>query len=416
MNVHDIREEEKVTERAIADGETASHFDNRLTPGSNEGDDLLALFLGTSGDKAPASDEPPDLPAPPESLYDSDLRYCEAALTRLRGRSRAGDTSELRFEANPVSATLTLDAPEDLRHRFGYFPRETIPENWRFVLTSDRGRMNEAIAESRRDEATWPRQHYLWRLHPVVAWLNDRMLAAFGRHEAPVLAGVPGLRTGRDRVRGLRPRAEPQEPPPRLRVDWRHLPGREIRVADDVRRRDSNAPDSVAPGTPIANRGLPVDVDALARLLPAAVEEARRHVVERRNRFESVINAKLDEELNALEKLRARRFAQLELKLEQSAQPAAHKTHREERARRDIDEVFNDYWEWIEDTMTTEETPWLKVICAMVGEGTTVVTDSATTVHRLVRRRPKIPELDYSLKRSAWEPVRTSRNSLPVTR
>ena len=51
MNVHDIREEEKVTERAIADGETASHFDNRLTPGSNEGDDLLALFLGTSGDK-----------------------------------------------------------------------------------------------------------------------------------------------------------------------------------------------------------------------------------------------------------------------------------------------------------------------------------------------------------------------------
>ena len=29
MNVHDIREEEKMTERAIADGETASHFDSR---------------------------------------------------------------------------------------------------------------------------------------------------------------------------------------------------------------------------------------------------------------------------------------------------------------------------------------------------------------------------------------------------
>ena len=27
----------------------------------------------------------------------------------------------------------------------------------------------------------------------MVAWLNDRILAAFGRHEAPVLAGVPGL-------------------------------------------------------------------------------------------------------------------------------------------------------------------------------------------------------------------------------
>ena len=62
-------------------------------------------------------------------------------------------------------------------------------------------------------------------------------------------------------------------------------------------------------------------------------------------------------------------LTQLELKLEQSAQPAAHKTHREERARRDIDEVLNDYLEWIQDTMTTERTPWLKVICATVSDG-----------------------------------------------
>ena len=57
----------------------------------------------------------------------------------------------------------------------------------------------------------------------------------------------------------------------------------------------------------------------------------------------------------------------------------AHKTHREDRARRDIDEVFNDYLEWVQETMTAERTPWLKVICVMVGGGTTVVTDSAST-------------------------------------
>ena len=122
-------------------------------------------------------------------------------------------------------------------------------------------------------------------------------------------------------------------------------------------------------GTPIANRGQPVDVEALARLLPVAVEEAWRHIVERRNRFEDVVNARLDEELKALEQLRARRFAQLELKLEQSTQPAAHKAHQEERARRDIDEIFDDYLEWIQESMTTEKAPWLKVICVMVGDG-----------------------------------------------
>ena len=53
--------------------------------------------------------------------------------------------------------------------------------------------MAEAIVESRRAESAWPSLHYLWRLSPVVGWLNDRMLAAVGRFEAPVLAGVPGL-------------------------------------------------------------------------------------------------------------------------------------------------------------------------------------------------------------------------------
>ena len=375
MNKHDIREEEKVTEQAIADGETASEFDNRLAPGSNEGDDLLALFLGTSGDTPPASDQPPDLPPPPRSLYENDLRYCEAALTRLQGRSRAGHASELRFEADSASATLTLDAPEDLRHRFGYFPREIVPENWRFVLTSNRDRMNEAIAESRRDEATWPRQHYLWRLHPVVAWLNDRMLAAFGRHEAPVLAGVPGLAPDETVfvVSGLVPNRKSHP----LVYEWVGITFRSERFVslttfDEVIERTG-----LGGGTAIANRGQPVDVATLARLLPSAVEEARRHIVERRNEFEDVINAKLDEELKALEQLRARRFAQLDLKLEQSIQPAAHKIHREERARRDIEEVFDDYLEWIQETMTTERTPWLKVICAMVGNATEAVTNSA---------------------------------------
>ena len=226
--------------------------------------------------------------------------------------------------------------------------------------------MNEAIAESRCDEATWPRQHYLWRLHPVVAWLNDRMLAAFGRHEAPVLAGVSGLAPEETVfvVSGLVPNRKSHS----LVYEWVGITLRgenfvSLTTFDEVIERTG-----LGGGAQIANRGQPVDVEALARLPPVAVEQARRHIVERRNRFEEVVNAKLDEELKALEQLRARRFVQLELKLEQSVQPAAHKAHREERARRDIKEVFDDYWEWIEDTMTTEKTPWLKVICAMVGD------------------------------------------------
>ena len=188
MGVYDIEDEEAITRDAIAAGERAERFDARLTPASSDGEDLLALFLGTKRSEDEPPTETPDLPPAPMSLFESDVAYCETALHRLREKDRA-----LRFETDVTGSVLTLDAPDDLRRRFGYFPREVFPENGRFALTADRNRMRDAIAHSRRDETAWPTLHYLWRLNPVVGWLNDRMLAAFGRHEAPVLAGVPNL-------------------------------------------------------------------------------------------------------------------------------------------------------------------------------------------------------------------------------
>lgn len=52
MRVYDIQEEEKLTAKGISDGIGAEAFEARLTPENNEGEDLLALFLGTAGTRA----------------------------------------------------------------------------------------------------------------------------------------------------------------------------------------------------------------------------------------------------------------------------------------------------------------------------------------------------------------------------
>ena len=244
---------------------------------------------------------------------------------------------------------------EDLRRRFGFFPREVAPEHWRFVLTSDPQRMGEAIAESRRDEAAWPRVHYLWRLNPVVGWLNDRMSAAFGRHEAPVLAGVPGLAPDETVfvLSGLVPnrRSHP------LVYEW-------ICVAYRGGRFEALAPfggllartglgrGPVANRAPAANRGLAANgglavnggrsayLDALQRRLPEAVAKAREWIIGRRNAFEKRINAKLDHAVAALDELKARRLRQLELQLAGSGQAEAFKRARAERSRHEVEERF----------------------------------------------------------------------------
>ena len=256
-----------------------------------------------------------------------------------------------------------MDAPEDLRDRFAHMPPEIAPEKWRFVLTTASRRMAEAVAASRRDERTWPREHYLWRLHPVVDWLTDRMAATFGRHEAPVLAGIPGLATGETAFvfAGLVPnrRGHP------LIHEW---------IA--VRR----GPHGFAPPEPfddfrrqirlgsrdLPNRLAPVDIPALQGLLPGAVEAASTWFANRRNEFEDAINTQLNEAVAALDTLKANKQRQLASRLADSAMAEPLKRARHAAALQDIEDIFDDYLCWIEDAMTTEERPWVSVVCTIV--------------------------------------------------
>ena len=354
MGVHDIEEEQKVTTRTIAAGTQAAAFDATLTPAENEGGSLLALFTGGN---APVSHLIE--PAPPPSLYADDLAYCEAALHRLRDKN-----ADLRFEIDAAAKTLTLDAPEDLRHRFAQQPSEAAPEHWRFVLTTARSRMADAIAESRRDERAWPREHYLWRLHPVVEWLNDRTAAAFGRHEAPVLAGIPGLASTETAFvfAGLVPnrRGHP------LLHEWIavcHEPsGFAAPQPFEALRRRIGLGDRLLP-----NRQESVDVAALERLLPEAVQAANACFAKRRNEFEDAINDKLNGAVAALDGLKNRRLRQLDLRLDRSALAEPLKEARRKSAESEIDGIFGDYLQWIEDVMTTEDRPWVSVVCLLVG-------------------------------------------------
>ena len=370
MDVHDIDEEEEITRKAVARGESDTDFDHRWTPKTNEGESLLAMFLqpdGDEGERPPAATPPPP---PPLSLFQSELDYCAAALHRLQAagaeNGSAGGASvgatRLRFAVDPESETLTLDAPEELVARYSYLPPEVLPDSRRFVLTTSRIRMSEAIAESRRAESAWPRVHYLWRLSPVVAWLNDRVLAAFGRSEAPILAGVPGL--ARDEAVFVFSGLVPNRKSHPLVHEW-------IAVSFRGTEFSGLIPfETLIERTGVGHRAIPnlqqpSDVAALSRLLPGAVGRAQAHFKERRNAFEAIVNAKLDEEVRALDEFVARQRRQLELDLAHSRQAEHFRRRRDEQARQDIDDIHDEYWAWISETMTTEPHPWIKVICAM---------------------------------------------------
>ena len=375
MNQYDVEAEEDVTRRAIAAGERAEDFDSRLTPETSEGDELMALFLGTAsantGEKTDDRDALGQSSRPdqdgqhddstPKSLFASDLAYVDAALEHLRDAH-----PELDPRVDRESQTLTLDAPADLQARFRQAPPEIRPDTWRFVLTADREAMEDRIAESRRHESHWPQVHYLWRLNPVVQWLNDRMLASFGRHEAPVLAGVPGLVPGEAVFVVAGQVANRQGQP--LVSEWIAIPswGSD---ATDVEPFAGFAERIGLGRTPFANVGAEVDVEQLMAVLPAVVELAQMWVGDEARKFGTRMGAERDRELEALAALQNRRTEQIEARRRSShqLQIAGIANWRAETELEGVEEAFADYCRWVEDTMTIADAPQVSVVAVLTG-------------------------------------------------
>ena len=379
MNQYEVEAEEDVTRRAIQSGETAEDFDTRLTPKTSEGDELMALFMGTPPTaKTEATDNQIALgqlirpernghsresgDTAPGSIFASDLAYVEAALEHLREAH-----PELDSDVDRPSRTLRLDAPADLQARFQQAPPEIRPKAWRFVLTADTEAMEVRIAESRRHESDWPQVHYLWRLNPVVQWLNDRMLASFGRHEAPVLAGVPGLEPG-EAVFVMSGQVSNRKGQP-LVSDWIAIPswGSE---AMDLEPFTEFAERIGLGHTPFANMGAEVDVKQLQDALPEAVELARLWVGDEADKYAGLMEAERDRELEALAALQNRRKGQIEAKRRSShqLQLAGIANWRAEAELQEVEEAFTDYAGWVEDTMSVASAPQISVVAVLTGK------------------------------------------------
>ena len=365
MNMHSIEAEEEITEDAIAEGKKASDFDRQLQPKADEGDELMEMFV--TGGASPGSDGAP-VPAPATasvqpkaglSVFHGDLAYCEAALHHLRG-----DDPGLSFEVERESGSLALDAPGDLRFRFDQFPREVRPENWRFELTTDRKQMGIAIEDSRKNEQSWPRKHYLWRLNPVVAWIDDRMLAAFGRHEAPVMAGVPGLMPDEAAFgfSGLVPNRKSHP----LVYEWGAVILKNGQFSECIPFASLLERTGLHRGQ-IPNRNAEVDFEALASMLPAAVLKASEWVDESRKAFDEANDPKLQKALDELEDLKVRQIAHAKRKAAESKYSDAMRRGILDRKRKDIDEIFASYLDWVQDSMILEGQAWIRLLCVMTG-------------------------------------------------
>lgn len=349
LNLYDQELEEKAVASAMESGGGAAFLQKQMS-----GFDPFEVLLGTGLPETAANAEEQTASRP--SLFADDYQYLKTALRHLQ-ESRS---SELQWEAFDDTREIALTLPEELEARFRFLPREVRPREEQLMLSADPAVLQEEIRLARKEENSWPARQYLWSLHPVVEWTNDRLAAHFGRHQAPVVF-LGSLDSNETIVllAGQIPNHRGQALVHRwFGVQFRAGTFERILALEEVLARTR------LPAQEFPNPMRPFDEAALADLLPEAVRRGIGYLIEERGSFLNKTMPAVEEKLAELQALEARHQQQLD---EEFAGLIAAGTRKEHKLR-EVRRAFQDYREWIRSTLEIEEHPHLTVAMVFGGD------------------------------------------------
>ena len=286
-------------------------------------------------------------------LFTDEYEFAKTALTQL-----APARDWLQWSTNDAEQGLAITAPPDLQERLRQLPREVRSSNDRYELCADPARVKQAIEQARQaraEEETWPQLHYLWPQHPIMDWLVDRVITCFGRHRAPVIQSQH-LHPGEQAfvMLGLVPNRKGQP----LLVDWQvacRRPGQPFTLEPYeafVQRAGLKAGQLPNPGLerPVAGRASSA-AGGGGLHAPAHGATAGRLC---RRRCSSACRAPW----RTWSACRPRKCSSWNLRLEKQLEQV--RRSRFEQRSRVISRVFDEYRQWVEDTLTTEPQPYLR--------------------------------------------------------
>lgn len=337
-----------------------------------DGDEIWQQFEALMEGNVSLSENPLDAFIPDQNLHRQDKvtsalpRVFPDGLEYARAAIRWFSERQERLDAGIEGDIFWITAPDDLRQRLQYLPREVRPEHDHFQLTPDSERVKTEIRRARQEEdAAWPSVHFLWPLHPVMEWLSDRALNAFGRHTAPVLRLSNQLATDEHLI--LVHGGFPNRRGHVLIQDWAavHIQAGKVQgFFDWVSLRDRL---DLQPGK-LPNVGKPGATSDLARLLPLAVRAQRERLIALKTRLEQDRSNALAGQQARLDALRRQHELQVQLELDRSDQPEAFKNRRRAERLQHIERIFQDYQDWLESTQVTEEQPYIQVAAVFTGQ------------------------------------------------
>ena len=206
--------------------------------------------------------------------------------------------------------------------------------------------------------------HYLWKLHPIMQWANDKAGQFFGRQEAPLVSLARGIAPNEMYfvLAGLIPnrRGTP------LVDEWfvlRYVDGKyqETLKVEELVKRTNFASDT------LPNVGKAGEEESLAAesLLPDVISRAKAEMNRSYSEYKEFSDNQVLAEMAKLLKLEERHKQHIQQKYEQMS--FVGKERRKDQEERKIEEIFKEFYDWVRDSMEIREQSYIRVIAVLQG-------------------------------------------------
>jgi superfamily II DNA or RNA helicase len=369
LGVYDAVGEEEEISKAFESG-TVEALERQMEANAepyrrqSSGDSLFDELFGSGASEAePGTQAVAVQQRQPFSLFPDLWSYVDTALEAVAQQmERRGEKLDLR--AFPDQQRLEITPPSDLQRRYDRYPRELQPpRGQRLALSTEVAALQRALEQSRRQDNSRPELEYLWDLHPLVDWLADRGQISFSRHCAPVLQLSEGLDPG-EVVMVFQGTIPNQKGVPVVQ-EWVavRFAGAGLNVLA-VEPFEGVAQRLQLGQRPYANPMAPIPPH-LPSQLPYAVEKANTYLRDCGDQWTARMQPELEAQRDRLKRLRGRQEQQLELSYASDKRPQQIKEKRRQAQQKAIDVRFDDHERFVNEVMTIEPAPYLKLVAVL---------------------------------------------------
>lgn len=349
MGTFNIEEEELLTATAIEAGKSAEEFSIQIDDSADDFNPFELLMQGAM------SEDEPLVVCNEETLY-KDEDYLRSALSYF-SQSENHPVQNLK-SIEGIEITVT---PELRRRLNALLPEEAMPKTDFLRLSPDKQFCMDEMKRSMQnnmEDIAWPQTQFLWSLHPIFDWVNDKAGLLFGREEAP-LVGLTGKLPINEYI-FIATGTVPNRKSTPVVDEWFGLRYVNGHFAEELSMEQVIAKSGYGK-TDIPNRNLVTEKMKqeaelmLNSVVSNAKEVLKHHIEEYRNRINPQINMEID------------KLAELEERHKNYQLSLFEDERRKSAKEREVERVFNGFTEWVKDTLEIENNPYLRIIAVLTG-------------------------------------------------